>query len=46
MGIRRVGEVDIQPLHRLSCHCGSVALELSLPGCCRCTTTRPAAHQA
>lgn len=31
MGIRRVGEVDIQPVHRLSCHCGSVVLELSLP---------------
>ena len=31
MGIRRVGNVDIQPMHRLSCHCGSVVLELSLP---------------
>jgi len=31
MGIREVGEVDIQPLHRLSCHCGSVVLERSLP---------------
>ncbi|MFM8768196.1 MAG: hypothetical protein ACKOD9_10665 [Rubrivivax sp.] len=31
MGIRRVGEVDIQPVHRLICHCGSVVLELSLP---------------
>ncbi len=31
MGIRQVGDVDIQPLHRLSCHCGSVVLELSLP---------------
>lgn len=31
MGILRVGEVDTRPLPRLSCHCGSVVLELSLP---------------
>ena len=29
--IKRVGNTDIQPRHRASCHCGSVVLELSLP---------------
>lgn len=31
MGIHQVGGVAVQPLHRLTCHCGSVVLELSLP---------------
>jgi len=29
--IRQVGDTVIQPKHRLSCHCGSVVLELDLP---------------
>ena len=29
--IKTVGDVAIQPRHRLSCHCGSVVLELELP---------------
>ena len=29
--IRNVGGLAIQPQHRLSCHCGSVVLELDLP---------------
>ena len=29
--IRRVGDTDILPLHRASCHCGAVVLELALP---------------
>ena len=29
--IKRVGATEIQPKHRLSCHCGSVVLELDLP---------------
>lgn len=29
--IRQVGSTVIQPLHRASCHCGAVELELSLP---------------
>ena len=29
--IRRVGSTDILPLHRASCHCGAVQLELTLP---------------
>jgi hypothetical protein len=29
--IRRVGNTVIQPLHRASCHCGRVVIELSLP---------------
>lgn len=29
--IRTVGGVTIQPVHRLSCHCGEVVLELTLP---------------
>jgi hypothetical protein len=44
MGIRRVGEVDIQLLHRLSCHCGSVVLELSLPE--GIVNLRPASRRA
>lgn len=31
MSIRSVGGVAVQPKHRLSCHCGSVVLELDLP---------------
>ena len=31
MGIHQVGDTVIRPQHRLSCHCGSVVLELSLP---------------
>ena len=31
MSIKRVGNVDILPVHRLSCHCGAVVLELTLP---------------
>ncbi|MGM8929914.1 GFA family protein [Salinicola halophyticus] len=29
--IKRIGNTDIQPRHRLSCHCGAVVLELELP---------------
>ena len=29
--IKRVGTTVIQPLHKASCHCGAVELELSLP---------------
>lgn len=29
--IKRVGPTEINALHRLSCHCGAVELELSLP---------------
>ena len=29
--IKRVGSTEIKPLHRLTCHCGAVELELSLP---------------
>ena len=29
--IRSVGGVTVQPRHRLSCHCGTVVLELDLP---------------
>ncbi|WP_050906627.1 GFA family protein [Vibrio campbellii] len=29
--IKQVGSTIIQPLHRLSCHCGKVQIELSLP---------------
>ncbi len=29
--IKRVGPTEIKPLHRLTCHCGAVELELSLP---------------
>ena len=29
--IKRVGATEIQPKHRLSCHCGEVVLELDLP---------------
>jgi len=29
--IRVVGETVIQPVHRASCHCGRVVLELTLP---------------
>jgi hypothetical protein len=29
--IKNVGGVAIQPKHRLSCHCGTVVLELDLP---------------
>ena len=29
--LKEIGGVRIQPRHRASCHCGSVALELSLP---------------
>lgn len=31
MSIKSVGGVAVQPKHRLSCHCGAVVLELSLP---------------
>ncbi len=31
MGIKHVGTTAIQPIHRASCHCGSVVLELELP---------------
>lgn len=30
--IKSVGGVAINPIHRLSCHCGAVILELELPG--------------
>ena len=29
--IKKVGATEILPKHRLSCHCGSVVLELDLP---------------
>ncbi|MDR9753773.1 GFA family protein [Pseudomonas sp. SZMC_28357] len=29
--IKRIGETEIKPLHRASCHCGAVVLELELP---------------
>ena len=29
--IRRVGDTEILPVHRASCHCGAVVLELDLP---------------
>ena len=29
--IRKVGNTDILPVHRASCHCGAVVLELTLP---------------
>lgn len=29
--IRQVGDTVIQPIHRLTCHCGAVELELELP---------------
>jgi len=29
--IKKVGETIIDPKHRLTCHCGSVVLELNLP---------------
>ncbi|OLO03232.1 GFA family protein [Salinicola socius] len=29
--IKRIGDTDIQPRHRLSCHCGAVVLALELP---------------
>ncbi len=29
--IKQVGSTVIQPLHKASCHCGAVELELSLP---------------
>jgi hypothetical protein len=29
--IRKVGNTDILPIHRASCHCGAVVLELELP---------------
>lgn len=29
--IKRVGETTIKPLHRATCHCGAVELELQLP---------------
>lgn len=29
--IKRVGETEVMPKHRLSCHCGAVVLELDLP---------------
>jgi hypothetical protein len=28
---KKVGDTEILPKHRLSCHCGSVVLELTLP---------------
>ena len=31
MSIKSVGGVPVQAVHRLSCHCGSVVLELDLP---------------
>jgi hypothetical protein len=46
MGIHRVGDTVIQPQHRLSCHCGSVVLELNLldgivnPRRCDCSICR------
>jgi hypothetical protein len=29
--IRKVGDTEIRPVHRASCHCGAVVLELDLP---------------
>jgi len=29
--IRQVGNTTIEPIHRASCHCGAVVLELTLP---------------
>jgi hypothetical protein len=29
--INKVGNTEIQPKHRASCHCGAVVLELDLP---------------
>jgi hypothetical protein len=29
--IKKVGNTDIQPRHKATCHCGSVELELTLP---------------
>ncbi|WP_237067291.1 GFA family protein [Microbulbifer guangxiensis] len=29
--IRKIGPTEIRPLHKASCHCGAVELELSLP---------------
>jgi hypothetical protein len=29
--IKSIGEMQIKPQHRLSCHCGAVVLELDLP---------------
>ena len=29
--IKRVGNTDIQPKHKATCHCGAVELELTLP---------------
>ncbi len=29
--IRKVGDTEILPLHKASCHCGAVVLELKLP---------------
>ncbi len=29
--IKQVGNTQINPLHRLTCHCGKVELELTLP---------------
>nr|WP_324259760.1 GFA family protein [Cellvibrio fontiphilus] len=29
--IKRVGNTDIQPKHKASCHCGAVELEIDLP---------------
>ena len=29
--IKKVGATEILPMHRASCHCGSVVLELALP---------------
>lgn len=29
--IRNVGGTEIRPIHRASCHCGAVVLELALP---------------
>ncbi len=31
MTIKKVGKTIIEPKHRLTCHCGSVVLELNLP---------------
>jgi len=31
MSIKKVGDTNIEQKHRLSCHCGSVVLELHLP---------------
>jgi hypothetical protein len=29
--IKQVGQTPIQPVHRASCHCGAVVMELTLP---------------